>query len=72
MEQEEMINEMLTAKDMLDFQMWKEFEAEYRLNKHGGLQLLRILLDRALGVKENEKMKKVNDEFINAYVIRMK
>ena len=58
---------IFTAKMVQDFKMWKSFENDYKLNKNGGYQLLRILLNRILN-KENENDKITNDKFIQNYI----
>lgn len=57
---------IFTKKMLIDFNMFKDFESEFRLNRMGGYQLLRILLYRILGI-ENENDKNANDKFIENY-----
>ena len=59
---------VFTSKMAADFKMWKSFENDYKLNKMGGFQLLRILLDRILN-KENQSEHLINDKFIENYVL---
>lgn len=53
-------------KEIIDYKMYEEFVNDYKLNEMGGIQLLRILLNRLLD-KENENDKKVNDRFLINY-----
>lgn len=57
---------IFTKKMLMDFNMFKDFESEFRLNEIGGYQLLRILLYRILGM-EKENDKNTNDKFIENY-----
>ncbi len=59
---------VFTSKMVADLKMWKSFENDYKLNKMGGIQLLRILLDRILN-KENAAEHLTNDKFIENYVL---
>lgn len=58
-----------TFKMVEDLKMYKSFECEYKLNKIGGYQLLRILLDRILN-KEEECDKEIHNKFIQNYIER--
>lgn len=62
---------VFTSKMVADLKMWKSFEDDYKLNKMGGIQLLRILLDRILN-KENTAEHLLNDKFIENYVLNYK
>lgn len=54
-------------KEKIDYKMYEEFINDYKLNEMGGIQLLRILLNRLLD-KENDNNKIINDNFLKYYV----
>lgn len=53
-------------KETTDYEMYQDFIKDYKLDKYGGIQLLRILLDRILNKEELDKP--TNDKFINLYI----
>lgn len=54
-------------KEKIDYEMYKEFINDYKLNEMGGIKLLRILLNRLLD-KENDTDKTINDNFLKNYI----
>lgn len=53
-------------KETIDYEMFQDFVKDYKLDEYGGIQLLRILLDRILNKEELDKP--TNDKFINLYI----
>lgn len=56
-------------KEFIDYEMYQDLIKDYQLDLCGGIQLIRICLDRVLGKEEFEDEKKVNDKFIEYYKI---
>lgn len=58
---------IFTYKMVSELNMWKSFEKDYDIDKCGGIQLLRILLDRILN-REDPSNQISNDKFIENYI----
>ena len=56
-------------KEFIDYEMYQDLIKDYQLDLCGGIQLIRICLDRVLGKEEFEDEEKVNDKFIEYYKI---
>lgn len=53
-------------KEIIDLEMYKSLVKDYKLNERGGIQLIRICLNRLLGY-EREYEIGANDKFIISY-----
>lgn len=53
-------------KEIIDLEMYESLVKDYKLNERGGIQLIRICLNRVLGYESKYEIE-ANDKFIIAY-----